>query len=277
MGGAIPTGVAVALFAATSAGVPGLQGISPSQVVASGMVVLLAGLSVVGAAQDAIDGYYVTAGARVFEVLVLTLGIVVGIGAVLAIARRSGVSMQLTADTQLSANTVVQVVAARLVSGMFAVSAYAGTRTVAYSTVSGGLGWLAYLGATGVGMGPVAASSLAALTAGFLFQVGASRLKVPALALSMAAIVPLLPGLAVYRGLFEIVQRSPGDGLSTGLTTLFGAGGVGMGLAAGVSLGTFLARPLRAEVDRGQRRALRRSAGDAASRCSQDDEGLWAL
>ena len=262
-GGAIPTGVAVALFAAASAGVPGLQGISPSLVVASGIVVLLAGLSVVGAAQDAIDGYYVTAGARVFEVLVLTLGIVVGIGAVLAIARRSGVTMQLTADTPLSANTVVQVLAAMVVSGMFAVSAYAGTRTVVYSTATGGLGWVVYLGATGVGMGPVAASSLAALTAGFLSQVVASRLKVPALALSMAAIVPLLPGLAVYRGLFEIVQRSAGEGLSTGLTTLLGAAGIGMGLAAGVSMGTFLARPIRAEVDRGQRRALRRAAGDA--------------
>ena len=30
------------------------------------------------------------------------------------------------------------------------------------------------------------------------------------------------------------------------IKVLFGAGGVGMGLAAGVSLGTFLARPLRA-------------------------------
>lgn len=59
-GGAIPTGVVVALLAATSAGVPGLQGVSPSLVIASGIVVLLAGLSVVGAAQDAIDGYYVT-------------------------------------------------------------------------------------------------------------------------------------------------------------------------------------------------------------------------
>ena len=262
-GGAIPTGVAVALFAAASAGVPGLQGISPSLVVASGIVVLLAGLSVVGAAQDAIDGYYVTAGARVFEVLVLTLGIVVGIATVLAIARRSGASMQLTADTPLSANTVVQVLAAMVVSGMFAVSAYAGMRTVLYSTLTGGLGWLVYLGATGVGIGPVAASSVAALAAGFLSQVVASRLRVPALALSMAAIVPLMPGLMVYRGLFEIVQRLPGEGLSTGLTTLLGAAGVGMGLAAGVSMGTFLARPLHAELDRGQRRALRRSAGDA--------------
>jgi hypothetical protein len=31
----------------------------------------------------------------------------------------------------------------------------------------------------------------------------------------------------------------------------------------GVSMGTFLARPIRAELDRGQRRALRRSAGGA--------------
>ena len=196
---------------------------------------LLVGLSVVGAAQDAIDGYYVTAGARVFEVLVLTLGIVVGIGAVLAIAQRSG--------------------------GLDAVHCrHAAIRQ--HRGPSGGRDG-GFGNVRGVGMGPVAASSLAALTAGFLSQLGASRLRVPALALSTAAIVPLLPGLAVYRGLFEIVQRSPGEGLSTGLTTLFGAAGVGMGLAAGVSLGTFLARPLRAELDRGQRRALRRSAGDA--------------
>ncbi|MEO8519227.1 MAG: threonine/serine exporter family protein, partial [Dermatophilaceae bacterium] len=135
VGGAIPTAVAVSLFAAASAGVPGLRGISPSLVVASGVVVLLAGLSVVGAAQDAIDGYYVTAGARVFEVLVLTLGIVVGIGAVLAVARRTGVSMRFTADTALATNTGVQILAAAVVSGMFAISAYAGTRAVIYSTV----------------------------------------------------------------------------------------------------------------------------------------------
>jgi uncharacterized membrane protein YjjB (DUF3815 family) len=109
----------------------------------------------------------------------------------------------------------------------------------------------------------VAASAVAALIAGFLSQAVAGRLRVPALGLSTAALVPLLPGLAVYRGLFEIVQRVPGAGLTTGLTTLLGAAGVGMALAAGVSLGTFLARPMRAELDRGQRRALRRAAGDA--------------
>lgn len=263
VGGAIPTLVAVALLASISAGVPGLQGISPSLVVASGIVVLLAGLSVVGAAQDAIDGYYVTAGARGFEVLVLTLGIVVGIGGVLAIAQRAGVSMQITASAQLSTNIMVQVLAASVVSGAFAVSAYAGPRAAFYSTLTGGLGWVAYFGAIQVGMGPAAANAVAALVAGFVSQAMSSRLQVPALALTMAGIVPLLPGLVVYQGLFEIVRSSPGVGLSTGMTTLLGAAGIGLGLAAGVSMGTFLARPLRVGRDRGQRRALRRSAGDA--------------
>jgi uncharacterized membrane protein YjjP (DUF1212 family) len=262
-GGAIPTIVAVGLLAAISAGAPGLGGISPSLIVASGIVVLLAGLSVVGAAQDAIDGYYVTAGARAFEVLVLTLGIVVGVGGILAFAQRVGVPMQISADAQLSSSTVVQVLAAMVVSGAFAISAYAGPRAAGYSTLTGGLGWLAYLGAIYLGLGSAAASALAALVAGFLAQLVAGRLRVPALALTMAAMVPLLPGLAVYRGLFEIARSAPSVGLPAGLTTLLGAAGIGMGLAAGVSMGTFLARPLREGQDRGQRRALRRSAGDA--------------
>src|SRR5450631_102672 len=262
VGGAVPTLVAVGLLAAISAGVPGLNGISPSLVVASGIVVLLAGLSVVGAAQDAIDGYYVTAGARGFEVLVLTLGIVVGIGGILALAQRAGVSQQFTATARLSTNTVVQVLAAMVVSGAFALSAYAGPRVALYSTLTGGLGWLAYLGAIRVGMGPAAASSFAALVAGFVSQLVASHLRVPALGLTMAGIVPLLPGLVVYQGLFEIVRSSPGVGLSTGLTTLLGAAGIGLGLGAGATRGRFLARPLRVCLDHGQRRALRRSAGD---------------
>ena len=170
--------------------------------------------------------------------------------------------MQLSVAAAVSTDTVVQVLAAMVVSGAFAVSAYAGPRAGFYSTVTGGLGWLAYLGATRIGMGPAPASSLAALIAGFLAQLVASRLQVPALALTMAGIVPLLPGLAVYQGLFEIVRSTLGVGLSTGFTTLLGAAGVGMGLAAGVSMGTFLARPLRVGLDRGQRRALRRSVGD---------------
>jgi len=65
------------------------------------------------------------------------------------------------------------------------------------------------------------------------------------------------------RAVIDLAIRVGETLLSTGLTTLLGAAGIGMGLAAGVSMGTYLARPLRVGLDRGQRRALRRSVGDA--------------
>ncbi|WP_163785765.1 threonine/serine exporter family protein, partial [Proteus mirabilis] len=43
----------------------------PSLVVGSGIVVLLAGWSLVGSAEDAISGFYVTAGTRAFETVLL--------------------------------------------------------------------------------------------------------------------------------------------------------------------------------------------------------------
>ena len=78
-GAALATGVAVLMVVLD---VP----VRTSFVVAAGIVVLLAGLGLVGAAEDAISGFHVTAAARGAEVLTLTAGIVVGIAAVLDLA-----------------------------------------------------------------------------------------------------------------------------------------------------------------------------------------------
>jgi hypothetical protein len=81
-GAALATGVAVLLLAWD-------VDVRSSLAVAAGIVVLLAGLSLVGVAEDAISNSPVTAAARAFEVLTLTAGIVVGIAGVLDVARRA--------------------------------------------------------------------------------------------------------------------------------------------------------------------------------------------
>ncbi len=263
VGAAIPTLVAVGLLFLVSRTGIRLEDLPPSLVVATGIIVLLAGLSVVGAALDALDGYYVTAGARSFEVLVLTLGIVVGVGVVLALASRAGVPMAISTTTQVSPSIVVQIVASTAVAGCFAASAYAGLRASLVAAGTGALGWVTFSTASALDAGPAASSAGAAAVVGLLAQVLSERLRVPSLAVTTAGIVPLLPGLAVYRGLFQLVDPEPMSGLATGLTTLFGAAGVGMGLAIGVSLGTYAGRPLRSRMDRWQQRALRRSRADA--------------
>ncbi|MFX5464725.1 threonine/serine exporter family protein, partial [Acinetobacter baumannii] len=62
-------------------------------IVASGIVLMLAGLAVVGAAQDAIDGFALTATGRLLELTTQTLGVVLGILAGLETVRVIGLAM----------------------------------------------------------------------------------------------------------------------------------------------------------------------------------------
>ncbi|MBE7194519.1 MAG: threonine/serine exporter family protein, partial [Gordonia polyisoprenivorans] len=61
------------------------------------------------------------------------------------------------------------------------------------------------------------------------------------LVVAVAGITPLLPGLAVYRGLYGLLNDQTLDGLTWAGSAL----GVGCALAAGVTLGEFIARTLR--------------------------------
>ncbi len=60
-------------------GVPLFEDMDPTLIVVGGIVMLLAGVMIVGAVQDAIDQFYVTASARLLEVVMRTGGIVAGI------------------------------------------------------------------------------------------------------------------------------------------------------------------------------------------------------
>jgi uncharacterized membrane protein YjjP (DUF1212 family) len=194
VGGAMPTLVAVALLSVVPRGALRSSQVPPSLVVATGIVVLLAGLSVVGAAQDALDGFYVTAGARGLEVLVLTLGIVAGIVSVLSVAQHLGVPLRVVASQSLASDPVVQVLAAVAVAALFAVSGYTRGRGVVVAAGAGGLGWATFVTATTAGVGPAGASAFAAAVIGVVAQVVAERWQVPSLVITTAGIVPLLPG-----------------------------------------------------------------------------------
>jgi len=248
VGAAIPTAVATLVVAAQSAGMTFVGDVSPSLVVASGIVLLLSGLSVVGAAEDALEGYYVTAGARAFEVIVLSLGIAVGISVVLSLGNRLDYPIAISSQTLLSDNVVVQVVCAVIIAVSFAVMSYASGRAVAVAGVAGGLGWAVLaLGERLLQLGAVSASATAALVIGFAARLVARHLTISALAVTTAAIVPLLPGRMAYEGISQIVTNPDGNGFAVGVPTLLLAFGLGLGLAAGVSLGTYFASLLVAK------------------------------
>ncbi len=74
-------------------------GLGPTALVATGIVMLLAGMTLVGSVQDALTGYMLTAVARLGDVVFLTMGIVVGILGGLAGRRRSRVSRSSSMST----------------------------------------------------------------------------------------------------------------------------------------------------------------------------------
>ncbi|EYR62925.1 amino acid export carrier protein [Actinotalea ferrariae CF5-4] len=245
VGAAIAALVAVALFLARPVLPFDPDLLPPSLVVAAGIVVLLAGLSLVGAAEDAISGFPITAGARAFEVLVLTLGIVVGIGFVLDVARRLGVPLLLLDPPQNTTPLLVQVAAAAVVALAWAVASYARPRAVVVAAAVGGISWAVLSAMTTLGVGPAVASAVAAAVVGFLSEWASPRLRVPSIVTSVCGIVPLLPGLAIYRGLFDLVSSTTEIGILPGVAGLFGALMIGLGIAGGVTLGEFLGAPLR--------------------------------
>jgi uncharacterized membrane protein YjjB (DUF3815 family) len=121
--------------------------------------------------------------------------------------------------------------------------------------VAGALSWTTFWAAGELGAGPVLASGVAAVVVGFCGEVLTKRLRVPPQLIAVCGIVPLLPGLAIYDGLFAIVVDADID---VGLAALVGACAVGLALAAGVTLGEYLGRPLSGVRDRYDKRVRRR-------------------
>jgi uncharacterized membrane protein YjjP (DUF1212 family) len=255
---AIPTGVAVLIFWLRSRGweLPGVD--SPSLVVISGIILLLAGLTVMGAAQDAIDGYYVTAGARGLEMFMLTLGLAVGVATVLGLAWRLGVPMEISPYVSVGAAPLQSTVAAAAIGAGFAGSTYTGFRATLLAAAVAAGSWVTYELVFPLDLGVGGAVVLPAAVVGAVAYAAHRLLRVPELAIVMAGIVPLLPGLSVYRAIFLMMDNT--TLLPAAAEALFNALSIGVGLAAGVWIGQYLARR-RFGLDAAAQLARSRSRG----------------
>ncbi|CAM3309632.1 threonine/serine exporter ThrE family protein [Occultella aeris] len=234
------------------------QMLPPSLVVASGIVVLLAGLSLVGAAQDAISGFPLTAAARSYEVVLYTVGIVIGIGFVLDVGRRFGVPLSISDVTGVATALPLQIACGAVIAGAWSVASYTRMRTVPVVMGVGALASASYAVFLALGMGPAGSSFGAALVVGLLSALVQRSMRTPSMVIAVCGITPLLPGLAIYAAMFEFVDS--GD-VITGAVRLIAALSIGLALAAGVTLGEFIGTPLGRNADRWQRKVQARARG----------------
>jgi uncharacterized membrane protein YjjB (DUF3815 family) len=224
-----------------------LPNVRPSLLIATGIVVLLSGLSLVGTVQDAITGYNVTAAGRTMEVALLTAGLIAGITLTLRAGLQFGVQTTMADPLPpLISEVPMQFAAGAATSAFFALAGYAPLRALPTAAAAGAVGTTTYGLLALIGVNTVTSAAAAATVVGFGSTIVGRRLKTPPLLLAVAGMVPLLPGWTTYRGLYQLTA----DGNTAGLSTLVLAAATALALAAGVVLGEHLGHPVRSGLGR---------------------------
>ncbi|GGF45521.1 hypothetical protein GCM10011519_19280 [Marmoricola endophyticus] len=219
--------------------------LSPSRLVTSSIIVLLAGVNFLGAIQDALTGYPVTAGARILEALMSTAGVIAGVSGGFQVAGVLGVDLGPVRSEVLGlAPAPISILGGAITAGASAYAAYAPLRSVAPIAVIGGAAIAVYQLALDNALGAPWSAALAALLVGLVAFAVAARVRIPALVVVVTGIIPLLPGLSIYRGLIDLTTGG------NGIFSMASAATISIALSSGAILGEYLAQPLRREAHR---------------------------
>ncbi len=221
----------------------------PSLVITASIVMLLAGLGFIGAIQDALTDFYLTAGARILEVMISTAGVIAGVSGGLTVGRVLGVDIELDPSAAGLSHLPLVVIGGALSAGAFAFAAYAPSRVLLPIAGIAGTASGIYLVLSENDLGRAWPAAIAAVFIGVVSYTVAGWAEVPPLVIVVSGIVPLLPGLSIYRGLSLL-----GADDYSGILQMITAAAIAISLAAGVILGEYVAQPLRREARRLEQR-----------------------
>ncbi|MFE7763752.1 threonine/serine exporter ThrE family protein [Streptomyces sp. NPDC057438] len=232
--------------------------VAASAVITGGLFALLPGRALVAGVQDGLTGFYITASARLLEVMYLFVGIVVGVLLVLYFGVKVGAELNPDAALGSADRPLLQLGASMLLSLTFAVLLQQERSTVLAVTLNGGVAWAVY-GAMheAGGISPVASTAVAAGLVGLFGQLLSRYRFASALPYTTAAIGPLLPGSATYFGLLGFAQND----VDAGLVSLTKAAALAMAIAIGVNLGSEVFRLFLPGAARAGRKAAKRTRG----------------
>jgi uncharacterized membrane protein YjjP (DUF1212 family) len=245
-GGAIATILAAAVAASP-------VDVDPSLVVTANIILLLAGIGLMGAVQDALTGFYLTASARLIEAMMATAGIIAGVAIGISVADGAGIPLgPLVPGRMGNSDLATLLVGAAVSAAAFSVACYAPRRAVLPVALITAVAALIAQTVEVTGFGRVMAAGVAAFFIGLVSYAVAGRVRVPPLVVAVPAIVPFLPGLSIYRGLTFLADG--GFFVSQGILALMTAISVAIALASGVILGEYVAQPLKREARRMENR-----------------------
>ena len=122
----------------------GHSGLRGSVVITGGLYALLPGRALVAAVADGLTGFYITAAARLLEVLYLVVGIILGVLLVLYVGVKFGADLHPEQSQSTHPFPALQLPAAMALTLFFAVLLQSSRRVLPMVTLLGGVGWSIY-------------------------------------------------------------------------------------------------------------------------------------
>ena len=232
--------------------------LSPSLVVAGGILLMLPSGRLVSAVQDAINGFPVTAAGRFLSAFLTFGAIIGGIAVALVTSALFGAVRLNVAEPIASAQPLILVLPlVALATIAICIAEQTAVRLLLPTMAVALAGYVAYYFGMELGLGDRFAPAMAAVIVGILARVVALRLRSPQLVVAVPSVIFLLVGLSIFRAMF-ILTLTPEDS-GTGAVGLFNALVVILAVAAGVVLGDNIARPFtRSNGVKDKRRNRRR-------------------
>ena len=231
--------------------------LSPSVVVAGGILLMLPSGRLVSAVQDAINGFPVTAAGRFLSAFLSFGAIVAGISVALVTGAVFGAERLNVAETLTGSLPLFWVLALVAVATVaICIAEQTAVRLLLPTGVVALIGYVVYHFGMELGLGGRFAPAVAAVVIGMLARIIALRLGAPQLVVAVPSIIFLLVGLSIFRAMF-VLTLTPEDSV-TGAVGIFNALIVILAVAAGVVLGDNAARPFTRSNGQKDRRRNRR-------------------
>lgn len=236
---------AAAAMPASAAGVAmGLAGagLGGSAVVTGSLFALFPGRTLLGAVEDGLTGFYLTAAARLLEVVYLVAAIVLGVLAILPFGVRLGAQFAPEQGFERGFSPGVQLPAAAALGVSLAVLTRTPRRLLPTLALGGMLAWGVFDVLSGpAGLNPVAATGFGACAAALFGQFAARFRHFSPLPYITGSLCPLLPGSLLYTGVLYLGQGKVVDGVGD----LSLAAATALALAVGVGIATEAVRIAR--------------------------------
>lgn len=220
--------------------------IVPSQLIATGIIVLLAGLTLVQSLLDGVTGSSINAAARFFSAMLNTSGIVAGVAFGVAISRMLGMPLppvEVLPGSSAYNSIFLTVIGGAMAAASFAVCCFAERQAVVLSFVTAAVGsGIYYVALLPQGADRLLATTACAIVVGLTGGLISRRFLINPVITAVAGVTPFLPGSWIYRGMYAIMNEQ----VLLGILNLFTAIGTCLALAGGVVFGEWIARKIRA-------------------------------